>query len=88
MARKKYNELAKAKIQDTRNIIISSVQEEDGVGNTTNKGYTIVQQLEVQEANRKTFVFLKNALHLENLDALKVMRDALNVAISKEEEND
>ena len=69
-----YNELAKAKVQEKRNIVISEVK--DG-------GFTIAQQLEVEEGNRITNVFLKNAFHIDEEQGLYNLRDALNVAIAK-----
>lgn len=67
-----YVELAKAKIQDRRNIAISECSK---------GGFTIAQQLEVNEGNRTTSVFLKGAFHVSDVDGLINLRDALNVAI-------
>lgn len=67
-----YVELAKAKIQDRRNIAISECSK---------GGFTIAQQLEVNEGNRTTSVFLKGAFHVRDVDGLINLRDALNVAI-------
>lgn len=67
-----YVELAKAKIQDRRNIAISECSK---------GGFTIAQQLEMNEGNRTTSVFLKGAFHVSDVDGLINLRDALNVAI-------
>lgn len=67
-----YVELAKAKIQERRNIAISECSK---------GGFTIAQQLEVNEGNRTTSVFLKGAFHVSNISGLINLRDALNVAI-------
>lgn len=71
----KYTELAKAKIQKSRNLVIS----------VTSKGsFTIAQQLEVNEGNRVTTVFLgKSGVIIDDLEGLYSVRDALNVAIDK-----
>lgn len=78
---KSYKELAKAKIQEKRNIVISSVTTEK----KKEKSYTLAQQVEVEEGNKKTNLFLKGAIIVENYESLIALRDALNVAISKEE---
>ena len=78
---KSYKELAKAKIQEKRNIVISSVTTEK----KKEKSYTLAQQVEVEEGNKKTNLFLKGAIIVENYESLVALRDALNVAISKEE---
>lgn len=77
MAEIKYTELAKAKIQKSRNLVISA---------TSKGGFTIAQQLEVNEGNRVTTVFLgKSGMIVDDLEGLYSVRDALNVAIDKME---
>lgn len=84
--RNKFIELAKAKIQDKRNIIISKVNDED---TSMELGFTVAQQIEVQEGNKITSLYMKNAVHIDNIEGLYNLRDALNVAISKiEQDND
>jgi hypothetical protein len=75
--KKQFTELAKAKIQDTRNVVISRKD---------NDGFTIAQQLEVTEKKRVTTVFMQNSIHIDNIQGLYNLRDALNVAIQKQEE--
>jgi hypothetical protein len=72
-----FTELAKAKIQDTRNLVISKTS----VGQ-----YTIGQQIMVQEGRKKTTLFLKGAIHVNDLEGLYNLRDALNEAIQHEED--
>jgi len=73
----RYTELAKAKIQKSRNLVISA---------TSKGGFTIAQQLEVNEGNRTTTVFLgKSGMIVDDLEGLYSVRDALNVAIDKME---
>ena len=84
--RNKFIELAKAKIQDKRNIVISKVNDED---TSMELGFTVAQQIEVQEGNKITSLYMKNAVHIDNIEGLYNLRDALNVAISKiEHDND
>lgn len=78
MEKLKYKELAKANIQEKRNIVISKVE---STISTEEKGFTIAQQLEVEEGNKITNMYLKNAIHVDNLQGLFNLRDALNVAI-------
>ena len=73
-----YNELAKAKVTDSRNIVIS----------TCNKGgFTIAQQLQAKEGSKITSVFMKGAFHIEDIDGLHNLRDAINLAIKTVEES-
>jgi len=68
--------LAKAKIQNTRNVVISKHIK----GN-----YTLGQQIIIQEGERQTSIFLQGSIHVSSLEGLYNLRDALNEAISKEE---
>lgn len=74
-----FTELAKAKIQDKRNIVISKID--------SKSGYTIAQQLVVEEGRRQTAIFMKGAIHVDTLNNLYELRDAINEAIKKEEDN-
>lgn len=78
-----YQTLAKAKIQEKRNAVISACKK-----NGELQEYTIAQELEVEEGKRKINVFLKGAIHVEGLDGLYELRDALNVAITAIENHD
>jgi hypothetical protein len=71
-----YTEICRAKIANTRNAVISKCSK---------GGYTLAQQLEVQEDKAKTSVFLKGALHIDSLESLCELRNALNVVIQKEQ---
>ena len=70
----RYEELARAQIQPKRSIVISSFSK---------GGFTIAQQLEVEENNHKMNASLKGAFHIEDIDGLYNLRDALNVAIQR-----
>lgn len=73
-----YTELSRAKVTDSRNIIIS---------NCSKGGFTIAQQLEAKENNKVTSVFMKGAFHVEDIHGLYNLRDAVNLAIKITEEN-
>lgn len=67
-----YKEIAKAKVSDARNIVISECSK---------GGFTIAQQLEAKEGNKTTTVFMKNAFHVDEVDGLRNLRDALNAVL-------
>ena len=73
-----YHELSRAKVTDSRNIVIS---------NCSKGGFTIAQQLEAKENDKTTSVFMKGAFHVEDIHGLYNLRDAVNLAIKVFEEN-
>lgn len=73
-----YHELSRAKVTDSRNIVIS---------NCSKGGFTIAQQLEAKENDKTTSVFMKGAFHVEDIHGLYNIRDAINLAIKISEEN-
>lgn len=73
-----YHELSRAKITDSRNIVIS---------NCSKGGFTIAQQLEAKENDKTTSIFMKGAFHVEDIYGLYNLRDAVNLAIKISEEN-
>lgn len=73
-----YHELSRAKVTDSRNIVIS---------NCSKGGFTIAQQLEAKENDKTTSVFMKGAFHVEDIHGLYNFRDAINLAIKISEEN-
>lgn len=73
-----YNEISRAKVTDSRNIVISTCSK---------GGFTIAQQLEAKENDKTTSVFLKGAFHVDDLHGLYNIRDAINLAIKVTEEN-
>lgn len=72
-----YVELARAKVTDSRNIVISDCSK---------GGFTIAQQLEAKENDKTTSVFMKGAFHVEDIHGLYNLRDAINLAIKITEE--
>ena len=73
-----YHELSRAKVTDSRNIVIS---------NCSKGGFTIAQQLEAKENDKTTLIFMKGAFHVEDIHGLYNLRDAVNLAIKISEEN-
>lgn len=73
-----YNEISRAKVTDSRNIVISACSK---------GGFTIAQQLEAKENDKTTSVFLKGAFHVDDVHGLYNIRDAINLAIKVTEEN-
>lgn len=73
-----YNEISRAKVSDSRNIVISACSK---------GGFTIAQQLEAKENDKITSVFLKGAFHVDDIHGLLNIRDAVNLAIKITEEN-
>lgn len=76
----KYVEIARAEVTPTRNIVIS---------NCSKGGFTIAQQLVAREQSGKdTTVYLKGAFHIDSVDGLYNLRDALNAAIHATESDE
>lgn len=73
-----YNEIAKAKVTESRNVVISSCSK---------GGYTIAQQLVAKEGDgdKITTVFMKGAFHVDDIHGLYNLRDAINLAIQVSE---
>lgn len=74
MADTQYTKLSSAQIQETRKLVISEC---------SRGGFTLAQQVTVDEGGKKTNVFFKNAIHVDSVEGLVNLRDALNVAIDK-----
>lgn len=74
----KYTEIARTPITSNRKMIISSC---------STGGYTIAQQATlVEDDGREVNMFYKGALHIQDLRALYDVRDCINIAIKKVEE--
>lgn len=74
-----YNELSKAKVTDSRNIVVS---------NCSKGGFTIAQQLEAKEDDKVTTVFMKGAFHVDDIHGLYNLRDTINLAIQITEKSE
>jgi hypothetical protein len=85
-AKMKYLELSNAQIADKRRLVISEcVKENQDTKENIQCGFTLAQQVEVEEGKRMTMVFLKNGIHVASIDELYNLRDAINDAINKYE---
>lgn len=73
-----YSEISRAKVTESRNIVVSSCSK---------GGFTVAQQLVAKENDKTTSVFLKGAFHIDDVEGLYNLRDAVNVAIKYAEEN-
>ena len=77
-----FRELAKAKVQEKRYIVISKCNK---------GGYTIGMQIQIEEqtttGSKVTSVFMKGAHQISDINGLYELRNALNIAISKEEQD-
>lgn len=78
----KYKELSAARVQKKRNVVVSEC-----VCGETFAGFTLAQQLIVDEYGAQTNVFLKNAIHVDTIENLCSLRDAINLAIKKHDKN-
>ncbi len=70
----KYEELSVAQIKDTRSLVISKCSK---------GGYTLAQRLTVDEGGKKTNLYLKNSIQIDDENGLCNLRDALNLAMEK-----
>ena len=73
----KYTEISKAPVSDKRNLVVS---------NCSTGGFTIAQQSLIEEDGKQTWVFYKGAISVKDLEHLYNVRDAINIAIEKVEE--
>lgn len=73
-----YSEISRAKITEARSIVISECSK---------GGFTIAQRMEMlDDDGKKAQVFLKGASHINDLQGLYNLRDAINLAIKKIEQ--
>lgn len=75
---KKFTELSRVILTENKDIVISKCGED---------GFTIAQQYLVNDGNERLGVFLKGAMHIKNENVLKELRDAINVALLKTNNN-
>lgn len=67
-----YTEISRAEVTKRRNVVISEC---------SRGGYTIAQQITIEEGENMTSLFMKGAIHVDDIEGLKRMRDALTVCI-------
>lgn len=73
----KFRILSTAKIKAQRSAIISK--------HLGSEGYTLAQQIDLKENGKVVPIFIKGAMHIDSLEGLYGLRDALNEAIRSEE---
>lgn len=76
MARLNYKEIAKRRIKEKRNVVISEAY------NKENEciGYSIAEQLIIEEEGTEIKVFLKNGLGIVDSDGLLKLKEAIDEA--------
>ena len=75
-----YTEISSASVTEKRKIIISTCSK---------GGFTVAQRLDTEEENNKTTsLYLKGAFHINDINGLYNLRDAINLAINKVESGD
>lgn len=67
-----YSEVARAKISEKRSIVVSECSK---------GGYTVAQQIELEENGEKMNVYMKGAFHVDSVEGLLNIRDVVNAAI-------
>lgn len=74
-----YKEICGADVSNARQVIISECSK---------GGFTIAQKLTIDENGEPNAVFLKGAIHVDSVDKLIALRDAINIAIQNYETPD
>lgn len=67
-----YNEIVRGKISDKRSIVVSECSK---------GGYTVAQQVELEENGEKMNVYMKGAFHVDDEAGLLNIRDVVNAAL-------
>lgn len=70
-----YTELSSSPITAMRDAVVSKC---------SRGGYTLAQRFTAMEGGKPTTVFLKGAFHIDSIQHMEQLRDALNVAIEAE----
>lgn len=78
MSRSSYKEISNAQIDDKRKLVIS-----EHLRDNEPCGFTLAQQIEIEEGKKTTKVFFRGGIHLAGLENLINLRDALNIAIDE-----
>lgn len=73
-----YEQLSSARVTKSKNIVVSKCSK---------GGFTIAQQLVVNDDQNEVSVFLKGAYHIRDVNALISLRDAIDEAIEKSVES-
>lgn len=73
-----YKEIASGKINENKSIVISECSK---------GGFTLGQKLIMNDNGKKVEVFLKGAIHLDDVQSLVNIRNAFNETLEKIKEN-
>lgn len=79
MSEMQYTKLSSAQIEENKNLVISEYSK---------GGFTLAQQITTKDNGKKLNVYLKGAIRIKDISGLYNLRDALNVAIGKIEQNE
>lgn len=71
-----YKELSRGRVSKSRNAVVSACSA---------GGYTMAQQFEAVENGKIISVFLKGAMHIDDIEGLRNLRTAIESAIEAEE---
>lgn len=73
-----YDEVARVKMSDTRDIVISKCSK---------GGYTIAQKILIDKDEKPASIFLKGAIKVNDIEGLKDIKETIDMAIKKLEES-
>lgn len=79
MGRLKYKEIAKQKIKNNRNVVISETYNE----NNEIIGYTVSEQMVIEEDGKETTMFLKGGLGVLSEEGIANLLEAVKSANEK-----
>ena len=77
MAKCIYRELSKKQVRENRNVVVSEMME-DGSGKRL--GYSVVEQLIVNEGEKETRIFLKGGIRVHSQIGLLQLKEAIDEA--------
>lgn len=69
-----YEQLSSARVSNSRNVVVSRC---------SRGGFTVAQQVVIEDDGHEMTMFMKGAYHVKDLDALIALRDAIDLAIDK-----
>lgn len=84
MGRLIFKELSKKEFKKNRNVVISKATGNNG----KLIGYSIAEQLVVDEDGKKTEMFLRGGLGIVSIEGLEKLKDAIEEAISNIKDKD
>lgn len=73
-----YDEVARVKMTDTRDVVISKCSK---------GGYTIAQKILIDKDEKPISIFLKGAIKVNDIEGLKDIKETIDMAIKKLKES-